>query len=65
MDFYRNEIVYWQVDHKVFVEVKILEVIKKFGKNRYIIQPITGKGETMVELLYKKTGNKIGIVNER
>ena len=55
--FYLNDVADWEVDRGVYVLVRILEVKEKFGKFRYLIQPVEGRGTTWVENLVKANGN--------
>ncbi len=50
--FYKGEKAYWEVEG-VFMEMEVVEVEVKFGKFRYIIKPVTGKGSTRVEKLHR------------
>jgi len=56
--FYKGDIALLEIQTGVFTEVKVLEVIKKFGKFYYRVSPVKGTGE-MTVLNLKSNGRKL------
>lgn len=57
-EFYKNDIALLLISNEsgveTFVEVKVLDRVKEFGRIRYLIEPVKGRGQMKVEKLYKK-----------
>ena len=52
--FYKDDTALLEISEKVFAEVKVLEVFSEYGRIRYLVEPIAGKGQMKVEHLVKK-----------
>jgi len=56
-----GQIAHLPVDELRF-EVKILSIKRSYGRQRYLVQPVKGSGEQMVEKLEAKDQNQNGEV---
>lgn len=56
--FYKGDIALLEIASKVYVQVKVLDVVRAYGKIRYLITPIAGSGEFRVEFLNKLKSKK-------
>lgn len=52
--FFKDDIALLEIQLNVFTEVRILEVVEKFGKFYYEVTPVAGYGSMRVEHLKKK-----------
>ena len=51
--FYKDDTALLEISEKVFAEVKVLEVFNEYGRIRYMVEPVAGKGKMKVENLIK------------
>ena len=51
--FYKDDTALLEISEKVFAEVKVLEVFNEYGRVRYMVEPVAGKGKMKVENLVK------------
>lgn len=57
-EFYVGDVVELEISTGVYADVKVKEVVNKFGKFYYEVQPVKGRGQMRVEKLLKKANTK-------